>query len=130
LSEDMRYLFSNDELDELQGNTTLSRMLVWDVIDLDDPVVVREYLGPNSAIDHNAYVKGNVLYQSNYQYGIRAINISDPVNPSERAFFDTSPGQSDTPGFGGSWTNYPFFDSGVVLVTSAREGLFILRLAN
>jgi hypothetical protein len=26
----------------------------------------------------------------------------------------------------GSWSNYPFFDSGVVVVTSGLEGLFLL----
>ena len=28
----------------------------------------------------------------------------------------------------GSWSNYPFFDNGVVAVTSGKEGLFILKL--
>jgi hypothetical protein len=28
---------------------------------------------------------------------------------------------------GGSWSNYPFFESGIVIVTSGREGLFVLK---
>ena len=28
----------------------------------------------------------------------------------------------------GSWSNYPFFESGVVVVTSGLEGLFLLRV--
>ncbi len=132
LTEDRRYLFSNDELDELGDSTqtTMTTTMIWDVVDLDDPILVKQYVGPTPAIDHNAYIKGNLLYQSNYQYGIRVLDITDPENPTERAFFDTAPNQSDTPGFGGSWTSYPFFDSDVVLVTSSLEGLFILRLTN
>jgi hypothetical protein len=33
----------------------------------------------------------------------------------------------DAPGFGGSWSNFPFFKSGTILVTSGREGLFLLK---
>jgi hypothetical protein len=28
----------------------------------------------------------------------------------------------------GSWSNYPFFESGVVVVASGREGVFVLRV--
>ena len=28
----------------------------------------------------------------------------------------------------GSWSNYPFFKSGVVAVTSGKEGLFLLKV--
>ena len=30
------------------------------------------------------------------------------------------------PGFGGSWSNYPYFKSGTIIVTSGSEGLFVL----
>ena len=30
--------------------------------------------------------------------------------------------------FLGSWSNYPYFDSGILIVSSMREGLFVLRL--
>ena len=31
------------------------------------------------------------------------------------------------PGFGGAWSNYPYFESGTVIVTSMQEGLFVLK---
>jgi hypothetical protein len=34
---------------------------------------------------------------------------------------------NDSPGFDGSWSNYPYWDNGVFGATSAQEGLFILR---
>ena len=127
LSEDHRYFFQDDEADELMGNAPRTRMLVWDVTDLDDPVVVTEHFGPTGATDHNLYVSGDLVYHSNYAFGIRVIDVSDPETPFERGFFDTHP-DSDDPSFRGSWSNYPFFDSGTIVVTSAREGLFLLRL--
>ena len=127
LSEDHRYFYMNDELDELNGNVSNTRTLIWDVAELDDPVLMREFLWDSKASDHNLYVKGDFLYASNYQAGLRILNISDPVNPREVARFDTVPYGEDVPGFGGSWSNYPYFKSGVIAVSSRAEGLFLVR---
>jgi choice-of-anchor B domain-containing protein len=127
ISSDQRYFFLDDELDEIAGSTDRTRTLVWDIEDLDDPVLVKEFMGTTAASDHNLYVRGRYMYQSNYVGGLRIIDVADPENPVEVAYFDTVPWGEDTPGFSGSWSNYPFFDSGVILVTSMREGLFILR---
>ena len=40
---------------------------------------------------------------------------------------ENDPGSPDEAGFGGSWSNYPFFESGIIVVTSRMEGIFILR---
>jgi len=127
LTEDHAWFIQNDELDELGGVVTNTRMLVWDVSDLDDPVLVEEHFGPTGAVDHNMYIRGNLLFHSNYHFGIRVIDIADPGAPVELGFFDTHP-PDDAPGFDGSWSNYPWLANGVVAVTSAREGLFLLRV--
>ncbi|MGH7718648.1 MAG: choice-of-anchor B family protein, partial [Gemmatimonadaceae bacterium] len=127
LSEDQRYFFLDDELDELAGAAPKTRTLVFDVSDLEDPVVAREFLGTTPATDHNLYVKGRYMYQSNYVAGLRVIDVSDPANPVEVGYFDTVSAGEDMPGFAGTWSNYPFFKSGVVAVTSMREGLFLVR---
>jgi len=128
LTEDQRYFLMNDELDELQGLAPRSRMLVWDVADLDDPILVAEHLGPVEATDHNVYVRGQVAFQSNYHFGLRIVDVSMPTQPRELGFFDTYP-DDDAIGFGGSWSNYPFFDSRLIAVTSSDEGLFLLKRA-
>jgi choice-of-anchor B domain-containing protein len=125
-TEDHRYFVQNDELDERDGLVSNTRMLVWDMTDLDDPILIAEHLGPTAAYDHNMYIKGSLLYHSNYHFGIRVIDVSDPTIPLEAGFFDTHP-PDDAGGFSGSWSNYPFFASGIIAVTSAEEGLFILR---
>ncbi len=127
LTDDHRYFYLDDELDELVGQAGRTRTLIWDVAELDDPVFVGEYFGPDGASDHNLYVKGDRMYQANYQAGLRVVDISDRHNPVEVGYFDTTPYGGNPPGFDGAWTAYPFFESGTVLVSSMQEGLFILR---
>ncbi|MCH7489585.1 MAG: choice-of-anchor B family protein [Gemmatimonadetes bacterium] len=126
LTDDQRYFYLNDELDELVGQADRTRTLVLDVTDLDDPLVIGQYFGPDGATDHNLYVKGDRMYQANYQAGLRVIDISDRENPVEIGFFDTTPYDGNPPGFNGAWTAYPFFESGTVIVSSMNEGLFLL----
>ncbi len=127
LSDDHRHFYLDDELDELVGTTDRTRTLVWDVTELEDPVMVGQVLGPDNATDHNLYVKGNRMYQANYQAGFRVLDISDPTAPVEVGHFDTTPYEGNPPGFVGAWTAYPFFESGTVVVSSMYEGLFLLR---
>jgi choice-of-anchor B domain-containing protein len=127
LSDDQRWFFMNDELDETSGLVERTRTLVWDVSDLDDPQLVTEHFGTQESSDHNLYVAGNLMYQSNYVSGLRILDISDPANPVEVAYFDTVPYGDNSPGFSGSWSNYPYFGDGTVIVTSGAEGMFIVR---
>lgn len=127
LTDDQRYFYLDDELDELVGRTDRTRTLVWDIADLDDPVLVGQHLGSTGATDHNLYVKGNRMYQANYYAGLRVLDISDPKNPVEIGHFDTTPYEGNPPGFGGAWTAFPFFESGTVIVSSMHEGLFVLK---
>ena len=126
LSEDHRYFFVNDELNEYYGNNQEQTTLIFDVSDLDDPKILTIYKSGLSTIDHNNYVVGNLLYQSNYSTGLRILNIRDVKNPVEIAYFDTYKA-GDIPSFVGSWSNYPYFKSGTILVTSIEEGLYILK---
>lgn len=126
LTEDHRYFVINDESDVIAGNVETTRTLIWDLTDLEDPVLVREFFGSLPASAHNLYVKGDLTYQANYKYGLHILDISDPLNPVEVGMFDTAPYGSG-PGFGGAWSTYPFFESGAILVTSMQEGLFVVK---
>ncbi len=127
LTEDHRYFYSNDELDEVGGLVDATRTLIWDLADLDDPLLLSEYMNPTRATDHNMYVKGDRLYMSNNRAGLRVLDISDPENPIELGYFDTTPWSADEAGFDGTWSVYPYFESGTVLLSSRREGLFVVR---
>ena len=134
LDDAHEYFYMNDEQDELAGEEirrsdgTLT--LVWDVKDLDDPVVVREFIGTTRATDHNLYIVGDLMYQSNYAAGLRVVSIADRENPVEVAFFDLDPEIGDEPGTDtGSWSNYPFMASGIIAATSMESGVFFVRLS-
>lgn len=128
LTDDQAYFYMNDEGDEASGTTERTRTLIWDVSDLDDPQFLGEYLGETGAIDHNLYVKGDTMYESNYVSGLRIIDISDRQNPKEIGYFDSVPKSPNNAVFNGSWSNYPYFRSGTIVFTSIREGLFVVRV--
>jgi choice-of-anchor B domain-containing protein len=126
VTEDHRYFYLGDELDELRTQFSGTRTMIFDITDLDDPVLVKEHFGVSTASDHNMYVLDDLLYQSNYNSGLRILNVSDPENPVEVGFLDTVP-HAEGPSMGGSWSNYPYFASGTIIVTSGSEGLFMVK---
>ena len=127
LTEDQSFFYMNDELDELGIRIDRTRTMIWDVSDLDDPQLAREFFSENTSSDHNLYIRDNLMYQSNYGSGLRIFDITDMTNPVEVGFFDTITVAPDEPGFIGSWSNYPFFESGTIVVTSIGEGLFLVK---
>jgi choice-of-anchor B domain-containing protein len=127
LTEDQRYFFLGDELDEtLLGFKT--KTLIFDLEDIDNPVIRQEYFGPTDAIDHNGYIVGNTYYLSNYRAGLRMLDISgvDDGEVDEVGFFDTYP-ENDDSEFNGVWSNYPYFESGNIVISDIDRGFFLIR---
>lgn len=132
-TEDQRFFILGDEGDETSSGVN-TRTLVYDMTDLDNPVLHYTYFGATAAIDHNGYVKGNRFYLANYRAGMRVLKIDDLYNeasPSmtEVEFFDTHPG-SNSAAFHGAWNVYPFFESGNIIVSDLDEGLIIVKDPN
>ncbi|MCI0397259.1 MAG: choice-of-anchor B family protein [Chloroflexi bacterium] len=127
LTENHRYFLLDDELDE-QQNGHNTRTYIWDVANLDSPTLIGNYTGPTPAIDHNLYIKGNFAYEANYRAGLRILDITNIGSGSlvEAGYFDIYP-SSNTANFNGAWSNYPFFNSGVVIVSGIEQGLFVLQ---
>jgi hypothetical protein len=128
LTEDHHYFISNDELDERNFGIS-TRTLIWDVRDLDNPILLNQHYSEEPSIDHNLYVKDELIYQSNYTSGLVIMDTERISNGEirERAFFDTFPA-SNSVNFNGAWSNYPFFESGVIAVSDINNGLFLLKL--
>jgi choice-of-anchor B domain-containing protein len=98
------------------------------VSDLTAPVVTGTYFASTPATDHNMYVKNRYLYQSNYRAGLRVLDLRDVEDGrlEEVAYFDVYP-PNDDPGFSfGTWSNYPYFDHGVVAV-HGYQGLWLVK---
>lgn len=129
-TEDQRYFIIGDELDEVERGFK-TRTLIFDFLDLDNPIQHDTYLGTTSAIDHNGYVKGDEYFLANYSAGVRVLDISEIANKSisESAFFDTYP-SSDNAQFSGVWNVYPYFESGKIVVSDINSGLFIIQKSN
>ena len=125
LTEDHRFFVVGDELDEQQSGIN-TRTYFFNVEDLDNPFLAGTYTATTGAIDHNLYIKDGIAYQSNYRAGLRMLDVSQAPNATEIGFFDLYP-SSDAAQFNGTWSNYPYFASGVVAVSHIEEGLFLLK---
>jgi choice-of-anchor B domain-containing protein len=120
LTEDHRFFLLDDELDEVQfGHNSWTR--VFGMRNLEAPVLRYIYKATTPAIDHQMFINGSYIYQSNYRAGVRILNRTGEV-----AFFDLYPA-NNLPGFNGTWANFPFYESGIVVASHIEEGLFILR---
>ncbi len=139
LSEDHRYFFLNDEFDELTLGS-LTRTVVFDLENLEEPKVLGVFENPSFAIGHNSYVVGDSIYMANYTSGLRLVNLNPDeagviaiAGMQEVAFFDTYPdddpanGGQGAPSFSGAWSTYPFFASGNILISDIDRGLFVVR---
>ena len=96
------------------------------------------YKSPVRSIDHNQYVINGISYQSNYNSGLRIVDVSsvadDPTGAGFRevGFFDFHPEDDDAEGggiveFSGTWSVYPYFQSGYIVVNSIERGLFSVK---
>jgi choice-of-anchor B domain-containing protein len=132
-TEDHRYILLNDEFDE-SDNGHNTRTWIFDASDLNNV----GYAGPNgyyshttTSVDHNEYVRGSFLFQSNYTAGLRILELTnldqDQLTPV--AFFDVYP-TGDPTIYDGSWNNYPFFASGIIPVSHIEQGLFLVEPTN
>jgi hypothetical protein len=137
LTEDHRYLLVNDELDETNNrNVDQTRTIIFDLALLDEPGEAMVHTHDYVSIDHNLYTHGGVAYQSHYTAGLR-INDLARVGEGvldEIAFFDVHPDSEDPDDptferavFAGTWSNYPYFESGVIAV-SGYDGLWLVQV--
>jgi choice-of-anchor B domain-containing protein len=107
--------------DEVNGE----RLKIFDISNVLSPQMVNGITSNPGAIVHNAHVRGNELFLSNYTEGIRILDIADPVHPAEFAWADSWPGSSG--GFHGVWEVCPYFPSGTVIASDIETGLYVYR---
>ncbi|GJQ29122.1 MAG: hypothetical protein HBSAPP03_10060 [Phycisphaerae bacterium] len=131
LSPDRTLFYLNDELDgPAQGVTpTLTRII--NVVDLANPTLAGTFTsGAPSAVDHNLYTLGRYIFESNYKSGLRVFDTQGagtPLAPVEVAWIDTYPGD-DGAQYNGTWSNYPYFPSGTIIISDIDRGLFVVTL--
>ncbi|MCB1052916.1 MAG: choice-of-anchor B family protein [Acidobacteria bacterium] len=126
LSEDRQYFYLNDELDE-RINRVTTRTHILDISNLAAPVEKGTFTSGSTAVDHNLYVKGSLIFEANYRSGLRIFQAFDPEMPIQIGFFDTYP-DDDQDQFNGLWSNFPYFPSGTVIGSDLERGLFVWSL--
>ncbi len=127
LTEDHKYFLLGDELDEQRFGVN-TKTFIWDFSDLENPKNFAVYTHNSKAIDHNMYVKGDYVYQANYNAGLRILSLKDIHNGnlSEVGFLDTMPSR-DSAKFEGVWSIFPYFKSGTVAVAGIDGILYLTR---
>ena len=142
------HIVLDDELDEgqIDPNRTAADSpakdgfavtYIIDIQDLEKPYVSGLYKTSVRSVDHNQYVYDGLSYQSNYQAGLRILDVSsipqfpDGSKVEEIAYFDVYPPDDTQPGGGdalwdaGTWSAYTF-PNGYVVVNTIDRGAFVV----
>ena len=123
ISTDRRFLFLTHENQDPPGS-----LEIWNIEDLENVTFVRNWLptGITSSVTHNIEIYDSIAVIAHYTAGVRILNISDPVNPVEIAWYDTRPQDNDNI-FQGCWGVFKF-PSGKIIASDISNGLFVLRV--
>ena len=84
-----------------------------------------QYTAPCS-LAHNAHVRGDSVYISYYESGVRVIDISNRAVPVEVAYYDTY-AQSDNGQFYGCWGTFPFTQNGYIYASNIEGRMQIFK---
>lgn len=116
------FIYTTNEVSSRAG-----KLNVWDIRDLNNITFVRDWqpTGITTAIVHNIETYGNYAVIAHYTAGIRILNISNPSNPVEVAWYDTYPSSNNT-NFNGCWGVYKF-SSGKIIGSDISNGLFVIK---
>ena len=120
----------NDELTWFISNDETALNNTWQMInitDLDNPSLGFTQSIAGNAVNHNNYVKDNLLYAANYTMGLRVLDCSNGNFMEEIAFFDTYP-PNDGGSFDGIWSVYPYLPSGTIVMSDFQSGLILAKL--
>lgn len=132
LSTDQRWALLDDELDEQNSIVDKrTRTYIWNVENLQAPVMTEIFYSTETSIDHNMYIynraNGDWVFQSNYEAGLRILHFDTNTGSlTEYAYFDVYPSRT-TANFEGTWSNYPYdLTNGAVAMTSINYGFFMV----
>lgn len=126
---DHKWWIFNDEIDEEGGTVETMTTYIMEVPLLTAPKAPLLYDHGINSIDHNLYIHGSYIYQSNYTSGFKVLSYDKKSLAAGKltpeAYFDVFPA-ADIDQYGGTWGNYKF-PSGNVAVSTIESGLFMLK---
>jgi len=120
MTEDKRYFYATEEFNERD-------LTVWDLQDRNTwDLIIPNWGLANNSIIHNLYIVGNYAHISYYTSGYLVLDISDPTDPQIVGQYDTYPA-NNSGNYNGAWGVYPFFPSGLTVISDMSTGLYVLR---
>jgi choice-of-anchor B domain-containing protein len=128
---DERYLLLGEEVQLPPAGFGRGSFRVVDFADPANPAEVFRWYSENAKDNsnitvHNVYVIGGFAYISYYRDGVRILDVSDPLEPVEVAWYDTFPEPAQSL-FEGCWGVYPFQGNDRIFASDRTHGLFVLR---
>ena len=124
ISDDGNTVYTTDEV----GGAYIASVDVSDINNMEVIDTIQSWSPETNVIPHNTHVLGDYLVTSYYCDGVTVVDVSDPYNMQEVAYYDTSDSTGGT--FSGAWGTYPWLPSGNILVSDRQEGLFVLKVSN
>lgn len=120
ITKDRKYIFVTHE------NQDPGKIEIFDISDLENITYVRSWqpTGIFTSVVHNIEIYDTIAIAAHYTAGVRFINISNPANPVEIAWYDTRP-QDNLNTYQGCWAVYKF-PSGKVAASDISNGLFVI----
>ncbi|MFN0274508.1 MAG: choice-of-anchor B family protein [Chitinophagales bacterium] len=120
-SDDGKYAFTTDET--MDGFTCS-----YDMSNPTDMILLDTYKhgAQDSTIVHNVFYKDGFLINAHYTEGVTIVDVHKPDNMIETAFYDTYPFGPENI-FAGVWGAYPYFQSGLMVVSDRNEGLKVFQ---
>ena len=120
MTEDKRYFYATEEFN-------VRDLTVWDLQDRNTwDLIIPNWGLANNSIIHNLYIVGNYAHVSYYTSGYLVLDISDPTDPQIAGQYDTYPA-NNSGNYNGAWGVYPFFPSGLTVISDMSTGLYVLR---
>jgi hypothetical protein len=125
-AEDEQFILTTDEV---SPNPLRNTLKIWDARTAGQLTQVAEFTPPGAMarpIVHNVYVRGRYAYLSHYCEGVRILDIANPNDPQEVAFYDFN-GDPQCH-FDSNWGVDPFSD--LIYASDMQQGLFVLEFAD
>jgi len=118
-TEDGKYIFTTDEVGATRHN-----LKIWNAQTPGQLTQVADFTPPRAAPGstiHNVYVRGRYAYMSYYSEGVSIVDIANPAEPKEVAFYGPTSSR-------GMWGIDPF--ANLIYASDMQRGLYALEFAD
>lgn len=123
LTLDSKYLLTTDEV----GSNMVRLLKVWNIQNIFSTTLATTWqpTGITTSRVHNVEIYGDYAVIAHYTAGIRIVDISNPLSPTEVAWYDTHK-STNSSSYQGTWGVFKF-PSGKIIGSDMSKGLFVIK---